>query len=63
MVEQGPGGETDRRKGLKISRLGLSRFAHHHSLFFMLEINPSMEEAEFANKNVASIDAARKSRN
>ena len=28
----------------------------------MLEINPSMEEAEFAKKNVASIDAALKSR-
>ena len=28
----------------------------------MLEINPSMDEAEFAKKNVASIDAALKNR-
>ncbi len=49
------------RKGEQTNSIESYAAARNH-FRQMLEINPSMDEAEFAKKNVASIDAALKSR-
>lgn len=49
------------RKGEQANSIEAYAAARNH-FRTMLEINPSMDEAEFAKKNVASIDAALKSR-